>query len=31
LPLHVAPGAPIDDPKLIAGLKIPENVRTYSR
>jgi hypothetical protein len=25
------PGTPIDDPKLIAGLKIPENVRTYSR
>ena len=31
LPLHVVPGAPIDDPKLIAGLNIPDNVRTYPR
>jgi hypothetical protein len=31
LPLTITPGAPIDDPKLIAGLKVPDNVRTYSR
>jgi hypothetical protein len=30
LPLNVVPGAPIDDPKLIAGLKIPDNVANYS-
>jgi uncharacterized protein len=30
LPLRIIPGAPIEDPKLIAGLKIPENVRNYS-
>jgi nitroimidazol reductase NimA-like FMN-containing flavoprotein (pyridoxamine 5'-phosphate oxidase superfamily) len=30
LPLRVVPGEPIDDPKLTAGLKIPENIRNYS-
>jgi uncharacterized protein len=31
LPLMVVPGAPIDDPKLLAGLTVPANVRNYSR
>ncbi|HEY0704642.1 MAG TPA: pyridoxamine 5'-phosphate oxidase family protein [Candidatus Acidoferrales bacterium] len=31
LPLHTTPGAPIDDPKVLPGLKTPENVRTYLR
>jgi hypothetical protein len=31
LPLNIVPGAPIDDPKLIAGLSVPQNVRKYSR
>jgi hypothetical protein len=31
LPLHTVPGAPIDDPKLLAGLTVPANVRKYSR
>jgi nitroimidazol reductase NimA-like FMN-containing flavoprotein (pyridoxamine 5'-phosphate oxidase superfamily) len=30
LPLSVVPGSPLDDPRLIAGLKVPENVRNYS-
>ena len=31
VPLMVVPGAPIDDPKLLAGLTVPANVRNYSR
>ena len=31
LPLMTVPGAPIDDPKLTAGLGVPANVRNYSR
>ena len=31
LPLNIVPGAPIDDPKLIAGLSVPQNVRKYSQ
>jgi uncharacterized protein len=31
LPLTVVPGTPIDDPKLMAGLSVPANVRGYSR
>jgi uncharacterized protein len=31
LPLTVVPGTPIDDPKLMAGLNVPANVRGYSR
>jgi len=29
LPLSVVPGLPIDDPKLLPGLKVPDNVRSY--
>jgi nitroimidazol reductase NimA-like FMN-containing flavoprotein (pyridoxamine 5'-phosphate oxidase superfamily) len=31
LPLMVVPGAPINDPKLLAGLTVPANVRNYPR
>jgi uncharacterized protein len=31
LPLNVVPGAPIPDPRLIAGLEPPANVRNYRR
>jgi nitroimidazol reductase NimA-like FMN-containing flavoprotein (pyridoxamine 5'-phosphate oxidase superfamily) len=31
LPLKTIPGEPLDDPKLIAGLSVPANVRSYSR
>jgi uncharacterized protein len=31
LPLDVVPGAPISDPRLIAGLQPPAYVRNYSR
>jgi nitroimidazol reductase NimA-like FMN-containing flavoprotein (pyridoxamine 5'-phosphate oxidase superfamily) len=31
LPLTVVSGTPIDDPKLMAGLSVPANVRGYSR
>ena len=31
LPLKIVPGEPINDPKLIAGLSVPPNVRAYSR
>lgn len=31
LPLNIVPGAPIDDPRLNAGLTPPANVRNYSR
>lgn len=31
LPLKIVPGAPIDDPRLVAGLTPPANVRNYSR
>jgi uncharacterized protein len=31
LPLNLVPGAPIPDPRLIAGLEPPANVRNYRR
>jgi nitroimidazol reductase NimA-like FMN-containing flavoprotein (pyridoxamine 5'-phosphate oxidase superfamily) len=31
LPLHTSAGKPIDDPKVIPGLTVPENVRNYLR
>lgn len=31
LPLTLTPGTPVDDPKLVAGLSVPDHVRSYSR
>jgi nitroimidazol reductase NimA-like FMN-containing flavoprotein (pyridoxamine 5'-phosphate oxidase superfamily) len=31
LPLRLAPGEPVPDPKLPAGVPLPENVKNYSR
>jgi hypothetical protein len=31
LPLHTSAGKPIDDPKVLPGLAVPENVRNYLR
>ena len=31
LPLRLTPGEPVPDPKLPAGLAVPENVKKYSR
>jgi hypothetical protein len=31
LPLRLTPGEPVPDPKLPAGVPLPENVKNYSR